>query len=154
MCLRVLVLYFLFLLHFYHLFELTPTIFCKWPVVLPSFLDCRIFWDRGFLHGSLWITKTNMLIVRDWHDGVELQTLDQWDQSSFSIVVHIQIGVFYSFLFRLISTNKRIVGGWRGGTELWIFYCVIGVIGFVLRSWFHDKRWSSSSEGKVYKLQW
>ena len=98
-----------------------PTIFFKWPLVLPWFLDCRIFWDRGFLHGSLWITKTNMLIVRDWHDGVELQTLDQWDQSSFSIVVHIQIGVFYSPLHRFTSTNKRIVRVWHGGEELWIF---------------------------------
>ena len=81
MCSRVLVLYFLFLLYFYHLFELTPTIFFKWPLVLPSFHDCPLFLYRGFLHDSLWIGNANMVIVWVCHDGVELWTLDQWVQN-------------------------------------------------------------------------
>ena len=34
-----------------------------------------------FFHDSLWIGKTNMLVVWVGHDGVELSTLDQWVQN-------------------------------------------------------------------------
>ena len=93
MCSRVLVLYFLFLLYFYHLFELTPTIFFKWPLVLSSILGCRLFLDRVFLHDSLWIGKTNMLIVWVCHDGVGLETLDQWVETGYHSIFHLLISL-------------------------------------------------------------
>ena len=87
MCSRVLVLYFLFLLYLYHLFELTPVIFFKWPLVLPSFLGCRLFLDRVFFAWFFvdWENKHVDCLGLSWRCGTINTRPMGWDWISFDL---------------------------------------------------------------------